>query len=488
MAVYVRYVNLDVGQGTGIFIEVYDNSSGTAVLTDTALIDLGSEQGKTKAGRPSVKYIVDKLKTMTQPTIGALVLSHSDSDHINLLKDLLTKFKPYGGVASKETLKINFALYGSDYGNFKKGRGKQTNALGDVKKYMAMSANREPDPAAESSSSFLATPPEPVATAGAVKLYLLAGNYPDAGPSGEGGSKKRQRQDAFAINTHSLVVIVAFGGRTIVATGDATGATLRFCVTTLAIPDCKRILDKVLSVGLPHHGSEVTTFDTGFVDAGGKTPQQILTEFATGLKARTVTGSAGFKTNFLHPSARVIEYFWKQLPTTDTAPMFSNPGLGNRHFYTAYFEKDQYKYSAGLTATLTGWPPSNLKEAWYTVQTAYDIYTNIYYSASHAQRLANSRTKLVPPLPVTTVSLPNTVADNSAGVAPPLGVSWVYTIQEDGSATLTQETNRLRMPRAVAAPAVAGRPQPLPYLRPAPAAAHDPGRRGAPLRGLEVIL
>ncbi|MFZ2407685.1 MAG: hypothetical protein WAW41_21340, partial [Methylobacter sp.] len=82
----VNITVLDVGQGMGTFVEIYDTSGA---LISTLLFDLGSLNNKVSAGGPSVQYLVDKLKSMADPTIELLVLSHKDGDHVNLIEDLL---------------------------------------------------------------------------------------------------------------------------------------------------------------------------------------------------------------------------------------------------------------------------------------------------------------------------------------------------------------------------------------------------------------
>ena len=111
----IKFHVLDVGQGTGNFIETY---SSTKVLTKTILIDLGSERAKKTAGVPSAKFVADQLKNMTGGAVlDTLIMSHSDSDHINLLPDLLEYFDPPGipSIPPKPTLTIKVAYYGGNY-------------------------------------------------------------------------------------------------------------------------------------------------------------------------------------------------------------------------------------------------------------------------------------------------------------------------------------------------------------------------------------
>src|SRR4028118_789745 len=108
MAAGIKFQVLDVGQGSGNFIEIY----GAKTAPDTTiLIDLGSELESTAAGVPAAKYIVDKLKAMDEPTLDTMILSHSDSDHINLLDLVLDEFYPPNtpGKNPDEILRINRA-------------------------------------------------------------------------------------------------------------------------------------------------------------------------------------------------------------------------------------------------------------------------------------------------------------------------------------------------------------------------------------------
>lgn len=413
----LEFTVLDVGQGTGTFLAVHDDRGE---VVRTVLIDLGSERAKLAAGGPSAEYVVEKLWYMAPPRLDAVVLSHSDSDHINLVQDVLSQFAPPDqDDPDKPNLTVGFLAYGGDRGKYRKGKRKNVVAL--VEEYM--DSDDQATAFAASSSDFTASPVAPFFNEGGLRLYLVIGNA--AQPDGKAPkSKKRKISPSFAINTNSLVVLVEYRGVQFVATGDATGPTLAACNTVITDSVRKTYFKDVFMLAMPHHGSARTTFSLQGLSPD-VTPEDNLTKFVERIPAQTITASAERVPTFKHPSARVLSYFWDKL--TAPAPFYSDPLLSaSRHFYTAYFtKKDGFTLDDGSGKTST-WPKS---DRWYTVQSARNVYTNLYFG-----RFLQSGVD-IPPSPA------KPVTEYNGQQRPPLGVAWLYKVDET-SRVLERVVNR----------------------------------------------
>jgi hypothetical protein len=236
----IKYQVLDVGQGLGNFVEIYDT---TGKLTSTILLDLGSSREAELAGGPSVAYIVAKLKEMDQPTIDTVFLSHSDKDHTNLVPDLLRSFYPVGtdGQDQKDTLQINVIRYGGDSAKYRRAvtdddKVPEPNILNLAEAYGPLVGGvREPNIEAFSAgeSSFVSgAASKPFRTVDEVDIYIIIAN---AGETElfKSGRKRSLAQDDYAVNTNSLLVVVSFAGQQFVSTGDATAMTMAQANTVL---------------------------------------------------------------------------------------------------------------------------------------------------------------------------------------------------------------------------------------------------------------
>ena len=417
----IRFQVLDVGQGTGNFIEIYD---GTKIV-NTILIDLGSEGKKRTAGFASAAYIVSVLKKMASPTIDTVILSHSDSDHINLIERILDAFNPPTKGAPELT--INFVRYGCDFGLYKKGRA--ANVISRLEKY----ADDEDEvlPIGDDYTDFdSGAKSTPLRTVDGVKLYVVAGNTPVTTASGTVKRRKVDETDGYAINTKSMVVVASFGGGQFVATGDATGQTLATCNENLTDTVRKTFLPKVLMVTMPHHGSATTTFDLkGLGDE--EAARKSLETFVSRVKALTITASAERRRTFKHPSANVMSYFWD---TLDPNRWWGSKTLNGYHFYTAYFTANEYSYLDGKDEE--PWP---LWDWWYCVETKANVYTNLYfdYSLQGWTTKSAKHTVALPPY-----GGPPVPAVAKATAATPLGVAWTYTVTSAGDISLDWIINR----------------------------------------------
>jgi hypothetical protein len=408
----IKYQVLDVGQGSGNFIEMYTSGA----LITTALIDLGSERATDEGGGLSVEYIVKTLNTMASPTIDYIFLSHSDTDHISLLDQLLDSFVPPGTVDPlKKPLLIKKVSYGGDSANYAKGK-KKYNVLNRLKTYMPTLGT--PIPFSASYGSYrkvFGLAPIPYATIEGVDFYILTANAPAVAPT------KRTRKGTAALsgygkNTVSVIVVVSFERGQYIATGDATGATLVAANKELTAEVLTTYFPLVAMVTAPHHGSESTTFS--FRASNGKRDNDEAVKnfklFVDNLKSKTITASAGMVGKFRHPSVYLMSYFWPWLHGT---PLYTDPTLAasNAHYYTAYFKSiDGYSINDGTTTS--PWP---IFDWWYTVQTASNIYTNTYYDLGLLPS-TSTQTWVLPPNPGSLNAVP------TAAPYPPSGVAWTY--------------------------------------------------------------
>ncbi|MBL8297657.1 MAG: MBL fold metallo-hydrolase [Rhodanobacteraceae bacterium] len=426
----IKYQVLDVGQGSGNFIEMYTSD----VLTSTVLIDLGSERATDEGGGLSVEYIVSVLNGMTNPTIDYLFLSHSDTDHISLLDQLLDSFAPQTATAPLlKKLLIRKVSYGGDSANYAKGRSRY-NVLNRLKTYMPQPFGL-PLPLAADYSSYVATtfaPIAPIATVDGVDFYILTANAPTVAPV------KRTRSGSTAAsgynkNTVSVIVVASWKGAQYIATGDATGATLATANKKLTTTVKATYFPFVVMVTAPHHGSESTTFSFRASDGSRDKAEPVANFklFVDNLKSKTITASAGKVAKFRHPSAFLISYFW---PWLHSGALYVDPTLtaSSGHYYTAYFKPaDGYTVNDGTTTA--AWPSA---ERWYTVQTASNIFTNTYYDLTVLPS-TSTQTQVIPPNPGSVNAVP------TMAPYPPAGVAWTYTAVPEGTSGSNITVQRL---------------------------------------------
>ncbi|HST63455.1 MAG TPA: hypothetical protein VLK84_32385 [Longimicrobium sp.] len=420
------FVVLDVLQGLGTFAGFYDKDD---VLVATMILDLGTERFRKDDPFPAVDEVARVLRTMKpQPTVNAVLLSHSDTDHINLLGLLLSRFQPAGtpGVPVEDTLQVLFCKYAGARANFTK-RGR--NVLDTLKPYMPQDGTERIVGSASPETTFKGAynkktnPWIPVAQVAGASVYVLIAN---AAPSSaaivtSSNKPKPAVPDTYGKNMVSIVSIVDYGASQLVVTGDATGITLAACNTVIQTAGVEGdlLIDNFM-VTAPHHGSETTTYDMLGITTDFKTHDQLaeenLAQFVRHMSAVTLSASAGQVKKFRHPSARVIQAFWPKLGTA----LYQDPVLPEGlHFYTAYFTAGQYRVNVPNTPPTPGmsqveWPVS---ANWWSVQTDKNIFSNLYF-LSGSQGEAN-----LPPAPgsrVGLVGLPTAV--------PPLGANWTFRV------------------------------------------------------------
>ena len=457
----VKFQVLDVGQGMGHFVEIYGDPTDATKLTNTILIDFGSDHEEIAAGGPSVTYVTNKLKSMRpQPTIDLLLLSHGDTDHHNLLRKLLKNFDEYDpGAPTTSMLYVKKAFFGGKwdlYGIKEPGDKKKTNTLTMVSKYM--DTNQKPQGFKCYASSFYDDKPidpgkvKPWQTVRGLDVHMILGNcWSPAGHLTKKQTKPKNPGD-FLKNTVSLVVLVTAPGGRFAVCGDATSATMAAIhnkVITDKIKDA--FFDDVFLVTAPHHGAARTAFDIKLFQGAS---EDNVKEFAEKIGGQTIIASAERATHN-HPAWKLLNCF---VPKLLAPAYYTDPRLqGGRHSCTVHFTANQIEVSesgTGPPPTYQKWPTA---ERYATVQTAANIYTNLYSVPGSQEDIQ------VPPVKTDRVAAANPPNQ-------PLGVAWSFRIASDRTKTLVPETNRAALTAALLARLAAQPPVLPPPTLPAPTA------------------
>jgi beta-lactamase superfamily II metal-dependent hydrolase len=426
---YMRFCIMDVGQGSANYIELREDMGDS--LQAAAIVDIGSEQWKTEAGSPSTDWIADQLKMMIGgAALDTVIFSHSDSDHVNLVPDLLEYFdKPSNPDPDLPVLEVKEVIYGGSYAKYKKPKQKK-NWLSQIVAYHPDGNDDILVRLDGDYSSFDDDDPadwEPLATVGGqIELWALTANTTGETSSANPGKHKWKAlpDGGFSINTRSIVIAAKFAGKTIIATGDATGLTLAHCNVHLAKAEARdKLTLPAFMLTLPHHGSDTTTYDLTGSAHGSTAAKKVVEDFSKYVKADTISGSAGEKSTYKHPSANVIYDLGRY---TLVNPKFIDPALvkTREHFYTAYF------FNRTLTVTGTGgkaptdpkWP---LFDWFYTVRSQENLYTTDYALDMTYQK---ART-----------AYPYKADEEEIGgfsPMPPAGISWGFIVASDGTTRL----------------------------------------------------
>ncbi len=431
MAERVDCVVLDVGQGSGNFYEVYDASDA---LTATALLDLGSEAEEEAAGGPAVLYVIAQLKAMPGGAhLNVVMLSHSDSDHINLVSDVLDAFSPDG--VGKPQLVVSWVVFAGERSKYAKRSSR--NVIDYLTDFVPNDGTKRVYSLGSNQTNFTADPSTWGAFfAGPLALRVLISNSvaSDARVGETSTAPSRKNTGGYAINTNSIVVVADYNTSPTVTTGDATGITMAAANQVIDRFDLgtDMFIDTFM-VTAPHHGARATTFNL----LGIKTPdvgtdelsRVNLQNFVNNLMAKSLSVSAERVGRYKHPSMEVLQYFWPRLGRgVYTDPLLTT---SEAHWTTAYYTDGQYLLGTGGT-----WPSP---AGWYTTQTDYNVFTNLYFVAS----LVGGVLVPGPPsppgmLPSPPVAVPIAVPPSPIGygedvdttgiTAPPLGAIWIFRV------------------------------------------------------------
>lgn len=412
MTTTMRFCVLDVGQGTGTLVQSID-PSGTP--TFSALIDLGSEGWKEEAGENSARIVAQELSK--RPVLDAVFLSHSDSDHINLVPSLLKYFVKPGQPG--KALSVRKVWFGGDPDKyFKKTIGK--NILTTLDEYHTGGGSVR-GTIGNAETSWQWNPPRVYAEGGGINIKLLVGNtaaeYVQMWVDSPVG---RTPTGGYVTNTKSLVLVVTLGSgaaeRRIIATGDATALTLAKCVEVIWAAHGIN-LAPCWSVTLPHHGSETTTYDLQGISTAGhaskELPDYVIAVWSNYVQPQTLSASAGERSTFRHPAIRVIRDFGHTL----TSGSYIDPALpgSGEHFYTSFFPGHFLHYQG---SNITDWPS---KAGWHSVRSGKDVFTTDYV--------------IDPNVEIPVAYPPDAQFRNPQffNPRPPRAIAWDFRVFDDGS-------------------------------------------------------
>jgi hypothetical protein len=448
---HMRFCVMDVGQGSANFVQFFDSDAPNAVAKNAGLVDIGSEAWKTRAGKPSADLVAQELLKMNAnaATLDVVMISHSDSDHHNLIPRLLESFDPPTS-KKKPTLTVKQTWFGGVYDFYKKGN---LNVLAKLLTFAPV-GSKKADVQKEFQAAWSSfddpnqTTWEPAAKIGDIELWVLAANTTGATVTMSGAKKQKfdlnDRGDGFAINTKSLVVAAKFGGVSLIATGDATGLTIAHAVNVLEKPGVKAKLGKVFMITAPHHGSDSTTYSLlGGAREGTRTwdaGKSVVKQFVDDLTPLTVSASAGERRGFWHPSMRVLADFSLHL---HNKPFFIDPVLAalglDEHFYTAYFEPESLDWkplvtppkppqqkgtkrkTPGNNGVPTKWPDQG---GWWVARTPNNVFTTDYFYID----VTNAVPVAFPPTAKETA-----VLTYDTPQPPPSAISWAFDVKDDGT-------------------------------------------------------
>lgn len=335
----IKFHVLDVGQGNGTFVEVFNN--GLAMPpTHAVLVDFGSEKSKDIAGPPAIKFVTDRLKAMATPTLHSVFLSHSDSDHWNLVPDLLKDAAFTGTTISK----VFYGCNSANYTIIKKKGGKKIrhSVLKDLQTYGV--AKTDILPMADAYTNFNKKDttgqwPTFDTLGGWVNIRVLVANCPTP-TSTASGKKRKVSASGPEPNTQSIVLVVECAGKRILLTGDATATTLAWINAKLNKSKAEDQVDNTFMLEVPHHGSAVT-----IVDNTSATPWAAAEKLVSLSKPNSVSASADFHRGFKHPDVQVIDKFSAHAGTGGYTPPATERTDG-QHTYCAFDDRHWYVFDA----------------------------------------------------------------------------------------------------------------------------------------------
>lgn len=352
---YVATTVLDVGQGQSTFTCVYDDSKSAKII-HTLLFDCGTDKKSPKTDT-NIDYIASRLAGMDTPTLDLLVFSHSDNDHISLMKNVIEAYHK----KTKTPLKIKSVWYAGDADFYEKDG---FNILTELEKYCkAFTApdfgetqfNKKTDQWA--GYIWQDSPATPT-----IKVAMLIGNVIDDKPGvlvkTDFGSTAEKK------NRVSIVCALFHDDRSFLICGDATNRTMAWVNHAFG----GKVLGKNLMVTVPHHGSR----STGLSVASGKAANQkaidVVKTFVKTANAKTATVSSFQKHE--HPSLDMVNFFTPKLAATQVVE--DDRLDNNSHF--AFFNVD-------ISLTKSG---TAVSSNYHTFTTNANVYSTQYYAAAAA--------------------------------------------------------------------------------------------------------
>src|ERR1043166_2475679 len=424
--------SLDIGQGMCTVFEYYNEKDE---LKQIALFDVGSTKNAPNA---TLDFLGRRIIARQPPNgyLDILFLSHKDADHVNLVSRLL---------ALVPNAQIGMVRYGGRYSwyetmdrktrektNILTTLGKRTGfADAYVKGFPVGRSDYDPK------TGQFGLPLWPGTN---YDFYLLAANAPyKTEKVGTPESEISDRPDGDQANSKSLVIALQMAHIWTIIGGDATFPTFQYINGFFN----KTFTNTVMTL-LPHHGSRKTTF--GLNATAGKISDQsrkVVDTYAQRLAGLTAVASADTKHS--HPSLETVDIF---LAYTDkTTSWWSDPGLNQKHYATAYIDIN-FKSGKKIPQTYT------------TYQTSQNVYSTLYYYSLSKPTFSYS--------PFVTPA-----EDPKTGVSFPKGMNWIYWNYSNSPATklIGESSGRLEEVRQMMLRTAPGEPVTLPprAVPPAPA-------------------
>ena len=398
---------LDVGQGQGTFVEIYDTNNN---LTNTLLFDLGSAKGSWTAGESSIDYVAAKIATMSTPKIDYMSLSHKDRDHVNLLDRLICSIK---NKINPKVLVIGKIRYGGAKEWYSNNLiGKLATYCNDIQPLKLRHSAYN-----NSNSSW-----EAIWAENDVYVYIILANIPtDSNHTDWSKIKVTTKVDSELANSVSIISSVYYANSQFFICGDATFVTFQ---EFNKLYSSLTTFDYVKMVTMPHHGSRKTTLGLSYSsEEAEQNSIKVVETFAQKIGAKTITASAEIFGKYHHPSLDIMLCF---AGYADSAIWYYDPGLdgNNRHYITAFIDIT-LKNSAG----------NKLDGRYSSFETEMNVYSTLYNDPGHIDS-----SYLCPPCP--TVGAGTTWTPPNIRPAFPNGVRWYYSVESNGNLTLSRETSR----------------------------------------------
>lgn len=291
LATKVEITVLDVGQGMGNLIRVFNGNTVIAVI----LVDLGN-----KGNAPDKQALINNLVTKIEansstPKLTALVVSHKDRDHWNLLLRLSQELRKKGVSANQ--------LYIGGLG-WEAWRRKE---IIEIAQNLSAPPITASDPWPSEIPQNLQVLPDSFSNyrvpwistlrnlADNVRVRVLCSNI----ATGNGNQVTPNSTSAVVV-----IEILSNGARTATAIlpGDATGATLNYIREQIFSMATPRQLQPCMFLSVPHHGASASLADNGM----GEVSAEWL---GTELNPRILAASAGANDGYKHPYKRVMGFF-----------------------------------------------------------------------------------------------------------------------------------------------------------------------------------
>jgi hypothetical protein len=297
---FITVTVLDVGQGQCTFLEVYDDTKPTPLLTHTVMMDCGSDK-KSDDTPTNLKYIAERVASMTKPAFDCIIFSHSDKDHISLTQDVLDL------IPAKKKPVVKKVVYGGDYDQYKKSG---TNILDDLQTNKYCKKKDITSPGSYRTNYNRDTGKldwgEPLwqSSDKAVKIYAIVANVLSNDPDWEEHDESLWGARAEEKNRVSIICGLYYAGASYVICGDATNVTMsatnqHFKGTT--------VFNKNKMTTLPHHGSRATAYGVPRSKDPSDDAIKVVETFAKLLKSLTLSASAFEKHR--HPSMLLMKAF-----------------------------------------------------------------------------------------------------------------------------------------------------------------------------------